>query len=244
MANIETRESELLAHATEELLKIDGLRIFGRAPGKAAVISFLIQGAHAHDLATLLDLEGVAIRSGQHCAHPLLQSLGVAATCRASLAFYNTHDEVERFVVALKKARGSIVNISSKVAFTGQGHTSGYAAAKGGVNALTREWATALARDGIRVNAVAPAECDTPHYQRWFEAQPNPADARAAIEKMIPLDRRLTTPEELALSAIFLASPCSSHTTGQIIFVDGGYTHLDRALTQSSPRWADESSPR
>jgi cysteine desulfurase/selenocysteine lyase len=105
MAHIEARESELLAHATEELLKIDGLRIFGRAPGKAAVISFLIEGAHAHDLATLLDLEGVAIRSGQHCAHPLLQSLGVAATCRASLAFYNTHDEIERFVAALKKAR-------------------------------------------------------------------------------------------------------------------------------------------
>ena len=105
MAHIEARESELLAHATEELLKIEGLRIFGRAPGKAAVISFLIEGAHAHDLATLLDLDGVAIRSGQHCAHPLLQSLGVAATCRASLAFYNTHDEVERFVVALKKAR-------------------------------------------------------------------------------------------------------------------------------------------
>ncbi|KAF1712996.1 cysteine desulfurase [Pseudoxanthomonas sacheonensis] len=105
MAHIEAREGELLAHATEELLKVDGLRIFGRAPGKAAVISFLIEGAHAHDLATLLDLEGVAIRSGQHCAHPLLQSLGVAATCRASLAFYNTHDEVERFVAALKKAR-------------------------------------------------------------------------------------------------------------------------------------------
>ncbi len=106
MAHIEARESELLAHATEELLKIDGLRIFGRAPGKAAVISFLIEGAHAHDLATLLDLEGVAIRSGQHCAHPLLQSYGVAATCRASLAFYNTHDEIERFVAALSKARG------------------------------------------------------------------------------------------------------------------------------------------
>lgn len=105
MAHIEAREGELLAHATEELLEIDGLRIFGRAAGKASVISFLIAGAHAHDLATLLDLEGVAIRSGQHCAHPLLQSYGVAATCRASLAFYNTHDEVERFVVALRKAR-------------------------------------------------------------------------------------------------------------------------------------------
>ena len=105
MENIEAREQELLAHATEELLKIDGMRIFGQAPDKAAVISFLVEGAHAHDLATLLDLEGVAVRSGQHCAHPLLQSYGVAATCRASLAFYNTHDEIEQFISALKKAR-------------------------------------------------------------------------------------------------------------------------------------------
>ena len=105
MTRIEARETELLAHATEELGKIEGLRIFGNAPEKAAVISFLIEGAHAHDLATLLDLEGVAIRSGQHCAHPLLQFFGVAATCRASFAFYNTHDEIERFVVALRKAR-------------------------------------------------------------------------------------------------------------------------------------------
>lgn len=105
MANIEAREAELLAHATEELRGIEGLRIFGTAPDKAAVISFLVEGAHAHDLATLLDLEGVAIRSGQHCAHPLLQFFGVAATCRASLAFYNNHAEIEAFVAALKKAR-------------------------------------------------------------------------------------------------------------------------------------------
>ncbi len=105
MAHVEAREAELLAHATEELRKIDGLRIFGTAPDKAAVISFLIEGAHAHDLATLLDLEGVAVRSGQHCAHPLLQYYGVAATLRASLAFYNTHDEVDRFVAALVKVR-------------------------------------------------------------------------------------------------------------------------------------------
>lgn len=105
MANVEAREAELLAHATEELDRIEGLRIFGRATDKAAVISFLIEGAHAHDLATLLDLEGVAVRSGQHCAHPLLQFYGVAATLRASFAFYNTHEEVEHFVAALKKAR-------------------------------------------------------------------------------------------------------------------------------------------
>lgn len=105
MDAIEAREAELLAHATEELRKVDGLRILGEAPDKAAVISFLVAGAHAHDLATLLDLEGVAVRSGQHCAHPLLQFYGVPATCRASFAFYNTHDEIERFVAALRKVR-------------------------------------------------------------------------------------------------------------------------------------------
>lgn len=105
MPHVEAREVELLAHATEELSKIDGLRIFGQAREKAAVISFLVEGAHAHDLATLLDLEGVAIRSGHHCAHPLMQYLGVPATCRASFAFYNTHDEIEAFVTALRKVR-------------------------------------------------------------------------------------------------------------------------------------------
>jgi cysteine desulfurase/selenocysteine lyase len=109
MANVETREQELLAHATEELRRIDGLRIIGSAPDKAAVISFLVAGAHAHDLATLLDLEGVAVRSGHHCAHPLMQFYGVAATCRASLAFYNTHAEIEHFIVALLKARKLLV---------------------------------------------------------------------------------------------------------------------------------------
>jgi cysteine desulfurase/selenocysteine lyase len=105
MPNAEERERELLTHATEELGKIDGLRIFGRAREKAAVISFLVEGAHAHDLATLLDLEGVAIRSGHHCAHPLMQHFGVPATCRASFAFYNTHSEVDAFVAALHKVR-------------------------------------------------------------------------------------------------------------------------------------------
>ncbi|KRG69762.1 cysteine sulfinate desulfinase [Stenotrophomonas terrae] len=103
--HIEAREQELLAHFTEELQHAEGVRIFGTAPHKAAVVSFQIEGAHAHDLATLLDLQGVAVRSGQHCAHPLLQYYGVAATCRASLAFYNTHEEIESFMAALKKVR-------------------------------------------------------------------------------------------------------------------------------------------
>ncbi len=105
MADIAAREAELLAHLTEEMHHVDGLRIIGTAADKAAVVSFLVEGAHAHDLATLLDLEGVAVRSGHHCAHPLMQFYGVPATCRASLAFYNTHDEIERFTAALRKVR-------------------------------------------------------------------------------------------------------------------------------------------
>ena len=105
MDQVAAREAELLAHASEELQKVDGLRIIGTAPDKAAVISFLVEGAHAHDLATLLDLEGVAVRSGHHCAHPLMQFYGVPATCRASFAFYNTHEEVDAFVAALRKVR-------------------------------------------------------------------------------------------------------------------------------------------
>lgn len=148
-------------------------------------------------------------------------------------AFAITHFAVGE----LKKAHGSIVNVGSKVAVTGQGHTSGYAAAKGGLLALTREWAAALAPDGVRVNAVVPAECDTPQYQRWFATQPDPQAARAAIEQLVPLGQRLTTPEEVASAIVFLASPLASHITGQILFVDGGYTHLDRALTQSGHQW-------
>lgn len=105
MANVQAREAELLAHLNEDLARVEGLRIFGTAKNKAAVVSFLLDGAHAHDLATLLDLEGVAVRSGHHCAHPLMQFYGVAATCRASLSFYNTHEEIERFTAALRKVR-------------------------------------------------------------------------------------------------------------------------------------------
>ncbi|WP_334132826.1 cysteine desulfurase [Silanimonas lenta] len=109
MANVEAREQALLAQATAALSAIPGLRIFGTAREKAAVISFAIEGTHAHDLATLLDLEGIAVRSGQHCAHPLLQWFGVSATCRASLAFYNTEAEIEAFAAALHKVRGLLL---------------------------------------------------------------------------------------------------------------------------------------
>ena len=105
MANIEAREKALLSHATAAMASVQGLRIVGTASDKAAIISFLVEGAHAHDLATLLDLEGIAVRSGHHCAHPLMAHLGVPATCRASFAFYNTFDEIDGFVVALEKVR-------------------------------------------------------------------------------------------------------------------------------------------
>ena len=103
---IAAREHELLEHAQAALRDVPGLRIIGEAPGKAPVISFLVDGAHAHDLATLLDHEGIAVRSGHHCAHPLMQFYGVPATLRASLAFYNTHEEIDRFVAALARVRG------------------------------------------------------------------------------------------------------------------------------------------
>lgn len=131
----------------------------------------------------------------------------------------------------LKQSKGIIINIGSKVAVTGQGHTSAYAAAKGGVNALTREWAAELAPFSIRVNAVIPAETWTPLYDSWLHSQPNPEEKKKQIVSKIPFGQRFTTPEEIANMVVFLSSAKSSHTTGQIIYVDGGYTHLDRALT-------------
>ena len=130
----------------------------------------------------------------------------------------------------LKKSKGAIVNISSKTAETGQGNTSAYAAANGGRNALTREWAVELLKYGIRVNAVIVAECYTPLYENWIKTFDNPTEKLAQINAKIPLENRMTTAEEIANMAVFLLSERSSHTTGQLIYVDGGYTHLDRAL--------------
>lgn len=131
----------------------------------------------------------------------------------------------------LKASHGAIVNVSSKTAVTGQGGTSGYCAAKGAQLSLTREWAAALAADGVRVNALVPAEVDTPLYQSWLASFPDPAARLAAITQKIPLGHRMTRAEEIADMAVFLLSERASHITGQWLFVDGGYTHLDRALT-------------
>lgn len=130
----------------------------------------------------------------------------------------------------LIKSKGAIVNIGSKVAETGQGGTSAYAASNGGRNALTREWAVELLPYGIRVNAVIVAECYTPMYDKWIKTLQTPIETMKEIESRIPLENRMTTQEELGDMVAFLLSKRSSHTTGQLIHVDGGYVHLDRSL--------------
>ncbi|MDQ6761729.1 MAG: SDR family oxidoreductase [Bacteroidota bacterium] len=134
---------------------------------------------------------------------------------------------------ALIKSKGAIVNITSKTAETGQGNTSAYAAANGGRNALTREWAVELLKYGIRVNAIVVAECWTPAYEKWIATLENGDEKLKEITSKIPLGNRMTTAEEIANTTAFLLSNCSSHTTGQLIYVDGGYVHLDRALANA-----------
>lgn len=131
----------------------------------------------------------------------------------------------------LKKNRGTIVNIGSKTSITGQGNTSGYVAAKGAILSLTREWAVELLPYSIRVNAVIPAEVSTPLYESWLKSFADPQEKLKSVSKKIPLEHRLTKPEEIADAVLFLLSDRSSHTTGQWFFVDGGYTHLDRAIS-------------
>jgi L-fucose dehydrogenase len=132
----------------------------------------------------------------------------------------------------LIKSQGSIVNIGSKTAETGQGNTSAYAASNGGRNALTREWAVELLKYNIRVNAVIVAECYTPLYEKWLKTLPDPEEQLKEITAKIPFENRMTTSEEIANMVAFLLSGKSSHTTGQLIHVDGGYVHLDRAISK------------
>lgn len=130
----------------------------------------------------------------------------------------------------LIESKGNILNVGSKVGLTGQGGTSGYAASKGGVLALTREWAVDLIRHDIRVNALIIAESWTPAYENWIKTLEDPEGALTKIQRTIPLQNRMTSPEEIANTVLFVVSERSSHTTGQFVFVDGGYVHLDRAL--------------
>jgi L-fucose dehydrogenase len=130
----------------------------------------------------------------------------------------------------LKQSKGPIVNVGSKTAETGQGNTSAYAASNGGRNALTREWAVELLPYSIRVNAVIVAECYTPLYDKWIKTFENSEEKLKSITEKIPLENRMTTADEIANMVVFLLSDKSSHTTGQLIHVDGGYVHLDRAI--------------
>ena len=151
------------------------------------------------------------------------------ASIEANLTHYFTMTHL--CLDLLKKNKAAIVNIGSKVSFTGQGNTSGYAASKGGITSLTREWAADLASFGIRVNAVIPGEVMTPMYERWINSFESPKEKLNEITKNIPIENRMTTSSEVAMAAIFLLSKWSSHTTGQFLFVDGGYSHLDRSLS-------------
>lgn len=141
------------------------------------------------------------------------------------------YELVHSAVAYLKESHGAILNITSKTALTGQGKTSAYTAAKGAILGLTREWAAALLKDRVRCNALVISECWTPLYATWIKTFANPAARKKIITDKIPFENRFTTIEEIGDTASFVLSPLSSHTTAQWIFVDGGYVHLDRALT-------------
>lgn len=201
-------EAELTQPEASEKAVNAVLKEFGRIDG-------LVNNAGAND--------GVGLESGDY--ERFMHSL------HKNMVHY--YLMVHYALPALKESKGAIVNISSKTADTGQGGTSAYAAANGGRNALTREWAVELLKYGIRVNSVIVAECWTPLYERWIETLPNPKEKLESIVEKIPFENRMTTAEEIANMTVFLLSQRSSHTTGQLIYVDGGYVHLDRALANS-----------
>ncbi|MCC6244867.1 MAG: SDR family oxidoreductase [Gemmatimonadaceae bacterium] len=174
-------------------------------------------------------LDGLVNNAGVNDSVGLEQ--GSPARYRESLRtnLYHYYDLAHAALPHLKTARGAIVNIASKTAVTGQGNTSGYASAKGAILALTREWAVELLPYAIRVNAVVPAEVMTPLYRQWLDTFPDPSAKQASIVARIPLEQRMTTPDDIANMVCFLLSARAGHITGQHLFVDGGYVHLDRA---------------
>jgi L-fucose dehydrogenase len=207
------------AHAAHAVRHVE-LELEDEAAVRAAVDATLADFGALHGLVNNAGVnDGVGLDAGPAAFRASLERNLVHAYLLAHLC-----------VPHLRTTRGGIVNISSKTAVTGQGGTSGYTAAKGALLSLTREWAAALRHDGIRVNAVVPAEVMTPLYRQWLDGFPDPDAQLEGIARRIPLGQRLTRSEEIADTAAFLLSDRAAHTTGQWLFVDGGYTHLDRAL--------------
>lgn len=194
-----------------ELTEVDACRAaIGKTLESFGCLDGIVHNAGVND--------GVSLRAGP--------DEFIASLQRNLFHLYNlTHFALD----ALIESTGFLVNVSSKLAVTGQGSTSGYAAAKGAIHGLTREWAVDLAGHGIRVNTVVPAEVWTPMYDSWIKTVENPEKTLEAIRARIPLGRRMTSAEEMASAIVFLASPCSGHTTGQIHHIDGGYVHFDRS---------------
>ena len=214
-------EFERELHALQPRARFFRLDLVDEAACKAAIDATLAEFGALHGLVNNAGInDGVGLDAGRDAF--------VASLDKNLIHYYVM---AHHCVPQLKASRGAIVNISSKTALTGQGGTSGYCAAKGAQLSLTREWAASLANDGVRVNAVIPAEVMTPLYRSWLSGFDDPDAKLATITQKIPLGRRMTRADEIADMTVFLLSERASHVTGQWLFVDGGYTHLDRALT-------------
>ena len=226
---IVSRDEKSVLETVQQIQKKGGKCPFALAEltdpeqGKAAVEKVISNYGTIHGLVNNAGVnDGVGLENGD--AESFIHSL------KKNVVHY--YVMAQACLPFLKENKGSIVNIGSKVSLTGQGGTSAYAAACGGRNALTREWAVELLPHSIRVNAVIVAESYTPLYEKWINTFPNPKEKLNQIESKIPLEKRMTTPQEIANTVAFLLSEKSSHTTGQFLFVDGGYIHLDRSLNQ------------
>ncbi|EAZ79861.1 L-fucose dehydrogenase [Algoriphagus machipongonensis] len=216
--------------------KEEGSKILERAPLHSMQIPIRLNNASDAEKAVKLTLEkfgridGVVNNAGANDSVGLEHGSPEEFEKSVAKNLHHYYHLAHFALPHLKKSQGAIVNISSKTAVTGQGGTSGYTAAKGAQLSLTREWAVELLPYKIRVNAVIPAEVYTPLYQNWIQTFDDPEQKLADITKNIPLGKRMTSPEEIAAMSIFLLSEKASHITGQHLFVDGGYTHLDRSL--------------
>jgi L-fucose dehydrogenase len=214
----------------------EGSEILELAKGRALQIPTRLfspeQAKESVDLAirTFGRIDGLVNNAGTNDGVGLEQGNPEAYTQSVAKNLFHYYYLAHYALPQLKERQGAIVNISSKTAVTGQGNTSGYISAKGAQLALTREWAVELLPYQIRVNAILPAEVYTPMYAQWIKSFPDPQEKLEEINSKIPLGRRMTTPEEIASMAIFLLSDIASHITGQHLYVDGGYTHLDRAV--------------